>query len=418
MPKQVKKEARLNIRYFPIGKIQLNSDNPRQISNKDFESLVKSLKDCPDMFEARPLLCSDRTGKLIVLGGNMRLRAAQKLGYKEVPVIILPGLTEAQEKEITIKDNGAWGQWDYEALANAWDSLPLQEWGVDIPADWGADQVEPADAEPQIDKAAELNKKWKVKTGDLFRIGEHRLLCGDSTKREDVERVMGDEKAQMCFTSPPYNAGVSAKLRGNTNIGDNLYGDEYNDNQSQSEYLKLLQGFTDCAFAVCDFVFVNIQVLAGNKTAFLNYWHGNIDKFADVAVWDKINAAPQQAQRVMDSRFEFILIFSHKPNRAIGTREFRGMVHNVYASQPQRHNENAAVHAATFPIDLPNHFIKTFTNEHELIFEPFTGTGTTMVACQNLSRKCRGIEISPNYCAVILQRMTDAFPGIEIERVK
>jgi len=228
---------------------------------------------------------------------------------------------------------------------------------------------------------------------------------------------MGGERAQMCFTSPPYNAGVSAKLSGNTNICDNLYGDEYNYNKSQPEYLKLLQGFTDCAFAVCDYLFVNIQVLAGNKVAFLNYWHGNADKFADVAIWDKLHAAPSAAQRVMDSRFEFILIFSHNPNRAIGTREFRGMVHNVYSGNPQRHNDNANVHAATFPIDFPSHFIETFTNGGEIIFEPFSGTGTTMVACQNLSRKCRGIEISPAYCAVILQRMADAFPGIDIQRV-
>lgn len=123
----------MKIEHLPIGKVKLNPDNPRQISKKQFESLVKSLKDCPDMFEARPLLCSNRTGKLIVLGGNMRLRAAQKLGYKEVPVIILPGLTEAQEREITIKDNGAWGAWSWEDLANSWSDLPLKDWGVDIP---------------------------------------------------------------------------------------------------------------------------------------------------------------------------------------------------------------------------------------------------------------------------------------------
>jgi DNA modification methylase len=294
----------------------------------------------------------------------------------------------------------------------------LADWGVDLPDDWLVEEkADPADAEPQIDRAEELNKIWQVKAGDLWQIGEHRLLCGDSTKKEDVGRVMGEEKAQMCFTSPPYNAGVSAKLRGNTNIGDNLYGNKYDDNKTQPEYLKLLQGFTDCAFAVCDYLFVNIQVLAGNKIAFLDYWHANADKFADVAIWDKVNAAPAAAQRVMDSRFEFVLIFSHNPNRAIGTKEFRGMVHNVYSGKPQRNNENAAVHAATFPIDFPSHFIDTFTNSAELILDPFIGTGTTMVACQNLNRKCRGIEISPAYCAVILQRMHDAFPNIEIKRL-
>ena len=126
----------MTITHLPIGSVKLNPANPRQIGTKEFMSLVKSLKDCPEMFEARPLLVSDRTGEYIVLGGNMRLRAAQKLGYKEVPAVILSGLTEAKEREIIIKDNGAWGEWDWDALANEWGDLPLSDWGVLMPTDW------------------------------------------------------------------------------------------------------------------------------------------------------------------------------------------------------------------------------------------------------------------------------------------
>ena len=135
----------MKIDHLPIGSIKLNPANPRQIGTKEFMSLVKSLKDCPEMFEARPLLVSDRTGENVVLGGNMRLRAAQKLGYAEVPVIILSGLTEAQEREIAIKDNGAWGEWDWDALANEWGDVPLADWGVDISRDW---TDEPGEKEP------------------------------------------------------------------------------------------------------------------------------------------------------------------------------------------------------------------------------------------------------------------------------
>ena len=406
----------IEVKQVKLSALKLNPANPRRIGNKEMERLVKSLQEFPDMLSIREIVVDET---MTVLGGNMRLLALKKAGAKECTAKIVTGLTPEQKREFIIKDNSAFGEWDMDLLSSSWSDLPLVDWGVDLPEDWLVEEkTEPADAEPQIDRAAELNKVWRVKTGDLWQIGDHRLLCGDSTKKEDVGRVMGEEKAQMCFTSPPYNAGVSAKLSGNTNIGDNLYGNKYDDNKTQPEYLKLLQGFTDCAFAVCDYLFVNIQVLAGNKIAFLDYWHANADKFADVAIWDKVNAAPQQAQRVMDSRFEFVLIFSHNPNRAIGTKEFRGMVHNVYSGKPQRNNENAAVHAATFPIDFPSHFIDTFTNSAELILDPFIGTGTTMVACQNLNRKCRGIEISPDYCAVILQRMFDAFPGIEIRRIE
>lgn len=128
----MKKPVLPEIILIEIGKLHFNKDNPRQIKTREFNSLVKSLEDAPEMFEARPLLVSDRTGELIVIGGNMRLRAAQKLKYKKVPAIIISGLTEEKEKEIAIKDNGAWGEWDWETLANSWDHLPLNEWGVNI----------------------------------------------------------------------------------------------------------------------------------------------------------------------------------------------------------------------------------------------------------------------------------------------
>ena len=222
---------------------------------------------------------------------------------------------------------------------------------------------------------------------------------------------MQGEVAAITFTSPPYNAGVSAKLSGNTSIDDNLYKDEYNDNQTQSDYLALLEHFTDLALSNSQYVFVNIQLLAGNKIAFVDYLTRFRDNLADIAIWDKTNAAPAAAQRVMDSRFEFVLIFSQKANRAIGTREFRGMVHNVYTGNPQRKNEYAGSHAATFPVDFPEHFIKTFTNDGELVYEPFIGTGTTIIACERLGRKCRAVEISPAYVAVAIQRWVDVTGG-------
>jgi len=265
----------------------------------------------------------------------------------------------------------------------------------------------PEDQGAQIDKAEELRVKWGVELGQLWQLGEHRLICGDCTDKAVVDRVMSGKKASITFTSPPYNAGVSAKLRGNTSIDDNLYKDEYDDNKSQPEYLELLTKFTDLCFDVSEYQFINIQVLAGNKKAFLEYWYKYSDKFADVAIWDKQHAAPAAALRVMDSRFEFVLIFSKQANRAIGTNNFRGMVHNVYSGNPQRHNDYAASHAATFPVDFPEYFIEHFTNKNEFIYEPFCGTGTVIIACERLNRKCRAIEISPAYCAVAIQRWVD-----------
>jgi len=127
------------IEYLPIGDLTINPENPRLIKNDNFKSLVKSLADCPSLFDARPCICSDRTGRLIILGGNMRMLAAKELKYEKVPVIIMKGLTELQEREILLKDNGTvWGEWDF-YLLSSWDSLPLVEWGVNLPEDWLAD---------------------------------------------------------------------------------------------------------------------------------------------------------------------------------------------------------------------------------------------------------------------------------------
>ena len=258
-----------------------------------------------------------------------------------------------------------------------------------------------------VSKADELQAVWNVQPGDLWQLGAHRLICGDCTDEATVSRVMGGERADLCFTSPPYNAGVSAQLSGNTSIGDNFYKDGYNDNQTQSDYLELLKSFSDLALHYSKYVFVNIQFLAGNKTAFVDYLSHCRDMLADIAIWDKKHAAPQQAQRVMDSRFEFVIVLSHDATRAIGTRDFRGMVHNVYEGSPQRNNEFADSHGATFPVDLPAHFIKTFTNKNDIVFEPFSGSGTTIIACEQLGRKCRSVELHPPYVAVALQRWAD-----------
>ena len=260
------------------------------------------------------------------------------------------------------------------------------------------------DVEPQIDRAEELREKWGVESGQLWQLGEHRLICGDCTDKAVVERVMGGEKAAMCFTSPPYNAGKTAT---EAKTGKESKYEDDADTKSDFDYYELLCGFTDCAALVSEYVFCNIQILSGNKKSFIDYWHKYADSFCDVIIWDKQTAQPAMARRVMDSRFEFILIFGGNGSRAIGTKDFRGTVQNVYTGNPQRNNENADIHGATFPVDLPAYFVETFTNSDELIYEPFAGTGTTLIACENLGRKCRAIEISPAYVAVALQRWAD-----------
>lgn len=120
------------VEYKSLDELYHLDRNPRTISKQRMDMLVESIKDNPDYFEARPIICSDRTGKLVIIAGNQRLRAAGMAGLSEVPVVTIHGLSEEREREITIRDNVELGEWDFDLLANDWDVEDLQNWGVDV----------------------------------------------------------------------------------------------------------------------------------------------------------------------------------------------------------------------------------------------------------------------------------------------
>jgi len=289
----------------------------------------------------------------------------------------------------------------------------LLTWGFeesDFPFDVAPATNEGADAEPQIDKAEELRQKWNVQSGQMWQLGEHRIICGDCTDRAVVERVMGGEKGQICFTSPPYNLGeniaISNRFQALKDSGSAYQGGE--DDLNDSAYLELLTKFTENALQFNQYAFVNIQSLAGNKVSLIDYVYYFRNRFADVAIWHKTNQQPAMAEKVMNSSFEYIYIFSSddNPTRAIKTGNFRGTFSNVYTSTINN-NEFSDVHGAAFPLDFSTHYISSFTSGGGIVYEPFCGTGTTLITCENLSRKCRAVEISPAYVAVTIQRWVD-----------
>ncbi|MBR3139072.1 ParB N-terminal domain-containing protein [Candidatus Saccharibacteria bacterium] len=138
------------VEYKSLDELYHLDRNPRTISKQNMDKLVKSVKDNPDYFEARPIICSDRTGKLVIIAGNQRLRAAGLAGLSEVPVVTLHGLSEEREREITIRDNVELGEWDFEMLANEFDIEELEEWGVDNFKTGLSDEKEIEQKEPTI----------------------------------------------------------------------------------------------------------------------------------------------------------------------------------------------------------------------------------------------------------------------------
>lgn len=402
------------MKIVKITEVKPNPKNPRIIKDGKFQKLVKSIQEFPDMLNKRPLVTfTDVDGKFVVLGGNMRLKACKEVGLKEIPIIVADEWTEEQKNEFLIKDNVGFGEWDWDSLANEWDVEKLEDWGLDLPVDLSvAEELEAEEDNYEIPN--EINTDIVI--GDLFEIGEHRLLCGDSTDSDQVARLMDGNKANLSFTSPPYNAGKSEMLSGNTHTTDNKY-NEYNDNQKQSDYLNLLIGFTNNALLFSEYLICNIQSLAGNKIALIEYLNEYKNNFIDVAIWDKGHGAPAMAENVMTSAWEYMFFISSKENasRAIPNANFRGTIPNIYRGNPQRKNEFSNVHAATFPIDLPEWALQ-FTKEGNIILDQFLGTGTTMVAAHQLKRKCYGMELDPKYCQVIIDRIKKLDPSLVIKK--
>jgi DNA modification methylase len=198
-----------------ISQIKPNPENPRIIKDHKFKQLVESIKSFPQMLELRPIVIDENN---VVLGGNMRLKACIEAGLTDVPVVQAKDLTDLQKKEFIVKDNVGYGEWDWDDLANNWDEQLLTEWGLDIP-----------NFEPQVLEAEEDNfavpdggVETDIVLGDLFEIGEHRLLCGDSTDSDQVANLMNGQKADMAHNDPPY--GMKKEKDGVLN--DNL---NYND---------------------------------------------------------------------------------------------------------------------------------------------------------------------------------------------
>ena len=391
-----------------VASIKSNPKNPRLIKDDKFKKLVKSIKDFPEMESVRPIVVNK---DMIILGGNMRYKAMIECGYKEVNVEVVDW-SEQKQNEFIIKDNVGFGEWEWDEIANSWDMEELEGWGLDLPLF----DFKELEAEEDDYDVPDGGLATDIVIGDLFEIGEHRLLCGDSTDSDQVAKLMNGQKADLSFTSPPYNAGKSEALSGNTHTIDNKY-NEYNDNQTKDNYLDLLTGFTNNALLNSDYLICNIQSLAGNKIALIEYLYQYKDNFIDVAIWDKGHGAPAMAENVMTSAWEYMFFISSKDkaSRAIPNANFRGTVPNIYRGKPNRNNEFSNVHAATFPIDLPEWSLQ-FTKENDIILDQFLGTGTTMVASHQLKRKCYGMELDPKYCQVIVNRMLKLDPTLTIKR--
>lgn len=270
----------------------------------------------------------------------------------------------------------------------------------------GKEGLTDADAIPEVTEPI-------CKTGDLWSLGNHKLLCGDATKKEDVERLMNGERADMVFTSPPYNLGHNTQV--NSQVTQVKYRSREADTKTPDKYLKLLAGFLEASQSFSKYQFVNLQMLSNNKREILEWLNIFKDRFCDVLIWDK-KRGPIADETCFTSQMEMIFIFgpNNKQSRSVALKPF-GNFPNVF-ELPSTIEKNDFKHMAMFPVALPEKFISNLTDFGSLILEPFCGSGSTLIACEKTNRRCFGLEIDPHYCDVILKRF-ETFSGLKAVKI-
>lgn len=391
---------------IPLKKLKANPGNPRRIEKEKIEQLAKSIQDFSKMMALRPIVVDEAN---MVLGGNMRLQALKQLGYKEIPdewVKVVDDLTEDQKREFVIKDNVGFGTWDWDILANEWDTDQLVDWGLDIP-DWG-NQLEAQEDDYEIPDEIQTD----IVAGDLIEIGPHRLLCGDSADSDAVIKLMDGKKADMVFTDPPYGVAIGAKnrmLNSFQKAGRNLT--DIKDDDLHPAQLKevLLPAFNNLQLAMkpCCTVFVtapqggDLGMMMMMKEAGLPVRH--------VLIWKKNAPTFSMGWLDYDYQHEPILLTWNKTHKFYGGGRFKTSIWEI--DKPMKSKE----HPTMKPIALVENALLNNSKEGDFVIDWFLGSGTTMVAAHQLGRICYGMEIDPKYCQVIVDRMMKLSPGIKIK---
>jgi len=398
----------MQVSKVKISEVKNNPKNPRLIKDDKFKKLVKSIQEFPQMLELRPIVVDENN---IVLGGNMRLKACKEAGLKEVYIVKAENLTEQQKDEFIVKDNVGFGEWDWDMLANEWDTEKLDEWGLDLPVDLSVQEVLEAEED---DYEAPNDINTDIVLGDLFEIGEHRLLCGDSTDSDQVAKLMNGEKADMVFTDPPYNIGYKGTMSKTTVNGvevghvtlsatyDKIKNDEMSDDEFyefMSDVLKEIKINCSGAFYICFGSQTLNQLLQPLSDLAIEY--------KSIIIWKK----NQSTISGKDFKSCYEPIVYGRFNDGFYGNRFNE--EDVWEFQRTLKND---LHPTMKPVPLIENALNKSSKERMSVLDLFLGSGSTMVAAHQLKRKCYGMELDPKYCQVIIDRMKKLDPSLVIKR--
>lgn len=385
---------------LPLSKIEANRGqivglpkNPRVIRDAKFQILKKSIEEDPEMTALREILVVEYGDKYVIIGGNMRFRAMQDLGIKEAPCKVIPADTDVEKlKAYTIKDNAGFGEWDWDDLANEWGDEPLSDWGVDV---WETEEEQseggeaPEVAEDDFDEEQDP-VICRCKRGDVWQLGNHRVMCGDSTSEEDVAKLRGGELADLLLTDPPYNVNHEGATKDKLKI--------LNDKMGSNEFRTFLVD----AFKTAD--------SAMRAGAAFYIWHADSEGYnfrgacADIGwkvrqclIWNK-NAMVLGRQ---DYQWKHEpCLYGWKEGAGHYFTEKRNLTTVIDENKPLRNGE----HPTMKPVPLFARLIDNSSRTNDIVLDLFGGSGTSIIACEQTNRRCLTMELDPHYCDVIIAR--------------
>jgi len=400
-----------------ITDIHTNPDNPRKIDQKKFDELMNSIRTFPKMMELRPIITDE---KGMIIGGNMRYKALRRLGYKEIPdewVRPAADFTEEELKEFIIRDNVEFGEWDYDLLQD-WDLVKLEEWGVQVPEDPDKGKAGKREDDDIPEEPPPVSKD-----GQIWILGDHRLAVGDATDPELMERLMNGTQADMVYTDPPY--GVSYK--GTKDPEGREWKIIKNDNLREDALYRLLfhsfslvHKHTDGNPAVyCwhasrnQIIFETALIDAGFQVKEQLIWNKGMVLGRSDYHWSHeplfyCRKQSANSQWFGDRKHKTILRQDPVELKKMKKDQLIQIIENLKKEstvwEMQKDSVRTYMHPTQKPVDLAARAIVNNTRPGQGVIDYFGGSGSTMIACEKLQRKCFMAELDPKYADVIIKR--------------
>ncbi len=404
----------VKIVYVPINDLKKSPYNPREITRHDFEALKKSLAEYG--FVDPVIANKDKT----VIGGHMRIEAAKVLGIEMVPVVFVD-LTEEKAKILNLALNRISGDWDKEKLMELLEELNSLEVDLSLTGFNEEELSTYLDFTKEDNYQPPADLPTRSKYGEVWQLGNHRLMCGDATKKEDVEKLMSGEKAQILFTDPPYNVDYQSPVR------KYVHSKIFNDNMSNEQYFEFLSAALKNAFEFTKenmsvYMFFACSNYIVSREAFENAGF----YYSQMIIWVKehlVFTPGNDYHRVYEPiMYGWKKGRDHWTNKSfsnatdvinLGKEDFLEQ-HDVWYEKRDKLEDY--VHPTQKPVRLAERAIKKSTKPGDSVLDLFGESGSTLIACEQMERKCFISELDPYYCDIILQRW-EKFTGKEAKRL-